>query len=91
MITLEINSVSEIRVETRITSVEEGLCRDVKCQNTKRASNCRQHLQGVTNTACASYCNYNAPTNDNGYDFEYRNKNNNFHVKTENLKNVSNF
>jgi len=73
MITLEINSVSEIRIETRIKSVEEGLCRDVKCQNTKTASNRRLHPQGVTNTACASYCNYNVPMNDNRYDFEYRN------------------
>jgi hypothetical protein len=73
MITLQINSVSEIRIETGIKSVEEGLCRDVKCKNTKTASNRRLHLQDVTNTACASYCNYNVPMNDDGYDFEYQN------------------
>ena len=53
--------------------MEEGLCTDVKFQNTKTASNYRLHLQGVTNTACASYCNYNAPTNDNECDLEYQN------------------
>jgi len=73
MITLEINSVSEIRTETRINSVEEGLCIDVKYQNTKTASNCRLYLQDVTNIARASYCNYNAPTNDNEYDLEHQN------------------
>jgi len=73
MIRWEINSVSEIRTETRINSVEEGLCSDVKCQNTKTASNCRLYLQDVTNIACVSYYNYNAPTNDNEYDFQHQN------------------
>jgi hypothetical protein len=41
MITLEINSFSEIRNETRINSVEEGLCTDVTFQ--KHYNSLKQH------------------------------------------------